>query len=248
MDLITRFYFAMEIPGLEKLLLGNKNESRRVEKGQVLTSYDASSLVVDRLGDQARGQGAAIACFYFDFAARKEQSSVSVMGALLKQIVSGLEEIPEEIAEAYEDQKQVLGGRGPELAAILQMLHCTASIKPIFIFIDALDECAARDRVKILDSLHEILQGPPGTRVFVTGRSYIEAEVGKRLSGMVTAMRITPRRDDMVSYLHSRLDEDATPDAMDSSLKADILKKIPEDNSEMWVEATTPENLSQVIG
>ena len=213
----------------------------------MLTSCDASSLVADSLGDQARGQGAAVACFYFDFAARKEQSSVSVLGSLLKQVVSGLEEIPKEIAEAYEDQKPVLGGRGPQLASIVRMLQNTASIKRTFMFIDGLDECAARDRVKILDSLNQIIQSSPGTRMFLTGRSHIEAEVGNRLSGRVTAMRITPRRDDVVSYLHSRLDEDSTPDAMDSSLKADILRKIPEDISEMWVIATTPEKLSQVI-
>ena len=246
-DLIRRFYFAMEIPGLGKLLSGNKGESRQMESGQVLTSGDASSLLVDSLGHRVRGQGAAIACFYFDFAAQKEQSSVSVLSALLKQVVSGLEEIPGEIAEAYEDHKSVVGGQGLPLAAIVQMLQNTASVKRTFIFIDALDECAARDRIKILDSLNKILQSSPGTRMFVTGRSYIEAEVGKRLSGMVTAMRITPRRDDVVSYLHSRLDEDATPDAMDSSLKADILKKIPEDISEMWVEAATPK-LSRVSG
>ena len=237
-DLIRRFYFAMEIPGLGKLLLGNKGESRRMEKGQVLTSRDASSLLVDSLGYQAggyqaRGQGAAIACCYFDLAVRKEQSSVSVLGALLKQVVGGLEEIPGEIAEAYEGQKSVVGGQGLPLAAIVQMLQNAASRKRTFIFIDALDECAARDRVKILDSLNKILQSSPGTRMFVTGRSYIEAEVGKRLSGRVTAIRITPRRDDVVSYLRSRLDEDTTPDAMDSTLKADILKKIPEDISEM---------------
>ena len=199
----------------------------------MLTSCDASSLLVDSLGDQVRGQGAAIACFYFDFAAREEQSSVSVLGSLLKQVVSGLEEIPREIAEAYEDQKSVVGGRGLQLAAAVRMLQKTASIKRTFIFIDALDECAARDRVKVLDSLNKILPSSSGTRIFVTGRSYIEAEVQGRFSGRVTAMRITPRRGDVVSYLHSRLDEDATPDAMDSSLKADILKKIPEDISDM---------------
>ena len=189
--------------------------------------------MVDNLGDQARGQGAAIACFYFDFAARKEQSSVSMLGALLKQVVSGLEEIPEEIVEAYEDQRLVVGGRGPQLAAIVKMLQNTVSTKRTFILIDALDECVARDRVKILDSLNQIVQSSPGTRIFVTGRSHIEAEVGRRLSGRVTAIRITPRRDDIVSYIHSRLDEDITPDAMDNSLKTDILKKIPKDISEM---------------
>ena len=39
--LITRFYFATEIPGLERLLLGKKDESRRMEEGQMLTSRNA---------------------------------------------------------------------------------------------------------------------------------------------------------------------------------------------------------------
>ena len=231
-DLITRCYFATEILGLERLLLSKMAESRRIE-GQVLTGRDASSLVVDTLAGLTRGQGAAIACFYFDFAARKEQSSASALGALLKQVVSGLEEIPGEIVEAYEDQKSVVGGGGPQLAAIIKMLQNTASMKRTFLFIDALDECVARDRAKILDSLDQIIQCSPGTRIFVTGRSYIEAEVGRRLSGRVTAMRITPRRDDVVSYIHRRLDEDTTPDAMDGNIKGDILKKIPDNISEM---------------
>jgi len=126
------------------------------------------------------------------------------------------------------------------------MLYTTASEKPTFICIDALDECQAGYRAKILDSLNQILQRSPGTRVFATGRPHIEAEVGRRLSRKETAIRIAPRRDDIISYLHSRLNEDATPDAMDSSLRADILRKIPEDISEMYVEPTTWENLPQV--
>ena len=69
--------------------------------------------------------------------------------------------------------------------------------------------------------------------MFVTGRPHIEPEVEKWLSGRVTAMRITPRRHDIINYLHTRLGEDTRPGAMDSSLKKDILKKIPEDVSEM---------------
>ena len=204
-----------------------------MEEGQVLTSCDASSLVIDSLGDRAGGQGVTIACFYFDFAAQKEQSPASMLGAVLKQVVSGLGEVPEEIEQAYRDQKEVIGGRGPRLADIVKMLQNTVSIKRTFICIDALDECAVGYRVKILDSLNQILPKSPGTRMIVTGRPHIEAEAGKRLSGRGTALRITPRRHDIISYLHSRLDEDIRPDAMDSSLKADILEKIPEDVSEM---------------
>ena len=200
---------------------------------RVLTSYDVSSLVIDKLCDQARCRKMAVACFYFDFAAEKEQSSAGMLGAVLKQVVSGLEGIPEEIAQAYEDHKKVIGGRGLQLADIVRMLQTTASEKPTFICIDALDECVAGYRVKLLDSLNQILRRSPGTRVFVTGRPHIEPEVEKWLSGRVTAMRITPRRHDIINYLHTRLGEDTRPGAMDSSLKKDILKKIPEDVSEM---------------
>ena len=198
----------------------------------MLTSYD-SSLVIDNLGDRARGQGIAVAGFYFDFAAQTEQSPASMLGAVLSQVVSGLEEVPKEIVQAYEDQKEVMGGRKPRLADIVRMLQNTVSVKRTFICIDALDECVARYRVDILDSLNQIQRVSPGTRMFVTGRPHIEAEVGKRLSGRGTTIRITPHKRDVISYLQCRLEEDTTPDAMDGNLKADILKKISKDVSEM---------------
>ena len=198
----------------------------------MLTSYDVSSLVIDRLCDQAGGQNATVACFYFDFAARKEQSPTSMLSSLLKQLVYGLQEIPMEISLAYQGQKSAIGGREPQLADIVKMMQSTASQKPTFICIDALDECVVGDRVKVLDSLNQVLQGSPSTRMFVTGRPHIEAEVWKCLLGRVKTLRITPPRDDIISYLHSRLDEDTMPTAMDSSLKADILRKIPDDVSE----------------
>jgi len=203
--------------------------------------------MIDSLCDQVTGQDVAVACFYFDFAVQKEQSSVSMLGAVLKQVVSGLEKVPMEIAQAHEDQKKVIGGRGPQLADIIQMLYTTASEKPLFICIDALDECVAEQRAKILDSLDQILRRSPSTRIFVTGRPHIQVEIGNRLLGRVAIIHITPTRDDINNYLHTRLGEDTTPDAMDSTLKADILKKIPEGISEMYVEAMTPVKLPPAV-
>ena len=233
---------------MAKPILGNTNEVRGMEeKWQGLTSRCASSLVIDNLCDRARGRNATVACFYFDFAVQKEQSSTSTMGALLKQVVGGLEEIPEEISGAYQDQKKAIGGRGPRLTDIVKMLQTASSKKPTFICIDALDECVPGDRVKILDSLNQILQKSPGARIFVTGRPHIRPEIRRRLSGRVVAsLSISSNRDDIIRYLHSRLEEDTTPDAMDGSLEADILKKIPENISEMYVEKTTPVRVLQV--
>ena len=213
----------------------------------MLTNRDASSLVIDSLCNQAEGWNATIACFYFDFAAQKEQSPTSMLGALVKQLVWGLEETPEEVSRAYQNQKNAIGGRGPQLSDMVKMLQSTSSNKRTFICIDALDECAVEHRVKVLNSLNEILQKSPGTRIFLTGRPHIRPEIGRRLTGRVASISISPMRDDITRYLRSRLDEDTIPDAMDSSLEADILKKIPENISEMYVEAITLGKLSQVI-
>jgi len=204
----------------------------------VLTSRYFSSVVIDSLCDRLGEQDVAVACFYFDFAAKTEQLPTSMLGALLKQVVGGLTNLPGEISEPYENQKRVLGGRAPRLSDIVKMLQATSSEKRTFICIDALDECAAEYRVKLLNSLNQILEKAPGTRIFATGRPHIQDEVVRRLSGKVTAIRITPKRGDIIRYLQNRLDEDTTPDAMDSSLEAEILRKIPEDISEMYVENT----------
>ena len=201
----------------------------------MLTSSDISSLVIDILCDQAGGRNATVACFYFDFAAQNEQSPANMLGSLLKQMVCGQEVIPGEIWQAYQNQRNAIGGRGPRLSDIVKMLQTTSREKRTLICIDALDECAAGHRTKLLDSLNQVLLGSPGTRIFMTGRPHILPEVRRRLAGRMASISINPKRDDVIRYLQSKLEEDTNPDAMDSSLEADILKKIPQDISEMYV-------------
>ena len=192
--------------------------------------------MIDSLCDQAREQNATVACFYFDFAAQKDQSSASAMGALLKQVVGGLEEIPEEISRAYQEQKRAIGGRGPRLSDIVKMLQTATSTQRTFICIDAIDECVPEYRVKVLNSLNKILQKSPGARIFMTGRLHIQPEIGRCFAGSVTSLSISTKRDDIIRYLHRRLEEDTTPDAMNGNLEAEIMRKIPEDVSEMYVQ------------
>ena len=59
--------------------------------------------MVDRLCDRSRGQSTAVTCFYLDFAARKEQSVASILGSLLRQAVGGMDQIPEEIMQAFQE-------------------------------------------------------------------------------------------------------------------------------------------------
>ena len=199
----------------------------------MLTKRDVSSLVVDRLCDQATGQNTAITCFYFDFAARKQQSATSMLGSLVKQVVSGVERVPEEISRAFQEQKLAIGGREPRLPDIVKMLQAVTASLHTFICIDALDECEVVHRVKLLSSLKQILEKSPDTRIFITGRPHIRAEIEKRLPGRVISVSIGSRKDDIIGYLRVRLGEDETPDAMDESLVVEILRKIPENMSQM---------------
>ena len=203
----------------------------------MLTNCDVSSLVVDWLCHKATGQDTAITCFYFDFAARKEQSATSMLGSLLKQIIGGLEKIPEEISQAFQEQKKAVGGRGLLLPDIVRMLQTITFSLPTFVCIDALDECAIVHRVKLLDSLKQILEKSPLTRIFIIGRPHIRDEVEKRLAGQVTSVSVSSNKDDIIGYLRVRLDEDESPEAMDESLAAEILEKIPDKMSEMYVGA-----------
>ena len=202
----------------------------------MLTSGNRSSLVVDRLCDRTREQNTSVTCFYFDFAAQKEHSAASILGSLLKQMISGAGRISEETWRALREQNELVSGRRPQLIDIVKMLQLITSSQCTYMCIDALDECTAKQRFKLFDSLKQILDKSPATRVFVTGRPHVRAEIEKRLARRVTSISVGPTRDDILGYLRVRLDEDETPDAMDANLEADILDQIPENTSEMCVE------------
>ena len=75
----------------------------------LLTSCDLSSLVIDRLCDECIRKGTAVTCFYFDYAARKEQSPINMLGFLLKQLASRFEPIPDAIVQEFQNQKKLIG-------------------------------------------------------------------------------------------------------------------------------------------
>ena len=99
------------------------------------TDCDDSSLVVDKLCHQTEGQYTAVTCFYFDFAARKEQTATSRLGSILKQVINGTERIPEDIWLALQKQKKVVSGRKPQLGDIVKILQLITSSLPTFMVI-----------------------------------------------------------------------------------------------------------------
>ena len=201
----------------------------------MLTGCDDSSLVVDKLRDQTGGQHTAVTCFCFDFTAREEQTATSILGSILKQVISGTESVPEDIWRTLQEQKKAVSGSKPQLGDIVKVPQPTAPPQRTFMATDALDKCTTVQRVQLFESLKQILEKSPGARIFVPGRFRIRAEITKHLTRQMTSIYLGLTRDEVIRSLRVRLSEDETPDAMDSSLEADILEIIPASISEMWV-------------
>ena len=199
----------------------------------MLTGCDDSSLVVDRLRDQAKGQNAVVTYFYFDFAVRKELTAIAMLGSMLKQMIDEMEVIPGDISRGLKEQLSAIYGYEPQLVDIVKIIQLIASSQPIFMCIDGLDKCVGAHRIRILDSLKQILDKSPGTRIFMTGRPEIRAEIEERLTERVISLHLGLSKGGIATYLRARLAEDEIPDAMDESLEGDILEKIPENVSGM---------------
>jgi len=177
-----------------------------------------------------------VTCFYFDFASRSEQSPVNMLGSLLRQLVTGLEEIPEAVIRGFQNEKKAIGGRGLQVSGILKMFQAITATKRTFICADALDECVPENRVVVLESLGQILRSLPDIRIFITGRSHIRSEVERRLDGTATFILIEPTEDGVVDYLREKLKNDTTPEEMNSALEANIMESISQLSSETYVE------------
>jgi len=190
--------------------------------------------VIDRLCDQAGGEDIAVTGLYCDFLAQQEQTTTNMIGAILKQLV-GRGDIPKEVREAFQKAKKEFGGRGLLLAEMMGMLRIAlASLSQVFICIDALDECLPKHLPQLLESLRNIVQESPRTRIFLTGRPHVGSAIQRYFTKAVV-VPVSPNTDDIRNYIEMKLDRDDEPEAMDSDLRADIVKVILDKMSDMCV-------------
>jgi len=200
--------------------------------------------VIDSLCDQEE-ENIAVAAFYCDFASQQEQTINNVMGAILKQLV-GKGEITKGLREAFQKAKKEVGGRGPRLPDLMGMLRtAVASLPKVFICVDALDECLPKCLPELLGSLRDIVRESPNTRIFLTGRPHVREDIQRYFTKAVV-IPISPNTEDVRNYLEMRLDMDAEPEAMNSDLRADIVRVILENISDMCVRPFRISTLSMI--
>ena len=183
--------------------------------------------MIDDLCDGRYEEDIAIAMFYCDFRDQQEQTTIKIMGAILKQlVVRG--EVLEDVKERFQRAKKEVGGRGLRLPDMVQMLKgAVSTLSQVFICIDALDECHPKHLLEFLGSMKDILEVSPRMRIFVTGRPQVEAEITRQFATSVR-VPISPKTHDIERYLDNKLKMDTEHYAMSEGLRADILRVIPE--------------------
>jgi len=206
----------------------------------LLTASNLSSLVIDSLCDEPREDGIAITMFYCDdFRDRQELTATNIMGAIVKQLaVRG--EVLGHVQAAFQKAKMEVGGRGLRLPDMVRMLkQAIATLHQVFICIDALDECPPQHQLELLRSLKDILRESPRTRVFLTGRPQVEADITKCFADRLM-VPISPKAHDITIYLEKKLEMDPEPVAMSDGLRAEILGIIPKEISETYAHPQPP--------
>ena len=171
-----------------------------------------------------------------------------MLGSLLRQLISGLGEIPAAIAQDFRKEKMFIGGRGLQVSRILKMVRTITTTRRTFICVDALDECMPEHRMVVLESLGQILRGSPHTRIFMTGRPHVRSEVEGGLGEAATFVLIRVTEDGILRFLREKLRKDTIPNVINSALEGDIMKSIPAISSETYVGTRPRAKLLQING
>ena len=184
-----------------------------------------SSLVIDELSDRTQKAGnleIGLAYIYCDYRDQSQQTTVNLVGGMLKQLLLTLPNLPKAIIAIYE-QKWQRERKRLELPDAVTMLHTVCrTFSWTYICLDALDECG--DMNQLLKSLQE---APPSIHFFITGRKHIQTSVQRHFKEAVT-ITIEANESDIKAFIKTRIGENRIlePDVMDETLEEEIMEKI----------------------
>jgi hypothetical protein len=129
-----------------------------------------AAIAIDHLCRTARSDDIGVAYLFFNYKAQVDQSALSLLAALLKQLVQSRPDIAAPVTQIY-DQHSKLRSR-PSLEDIFRVLQSVClNYAVIHIIVDALDECADKDgaRSRLINKLRE-LQVKTDVRLMFTSR------------------------------------------------------------------------------
>ena len=158
-----------------------------------------ASIAIHRLLKMREEQRSAVAFLYFNYNLRPEQTLMHMHRTILRQLVETFPSIPDEIAQHHR------ANRDPSLLEIFDMLSSVIeNHNPVFIVIDALDECSPESLSEVLDAVQRLQN--LGARFMLTSRFNTSIEGRFRHVDKCFSLEILAADKDMEAYIARNFD------------------------------------------
>ncbi|KAF4822652.1 Vegetative incompatibility protein HET-E-1 [Colletotrichum siamense] len=129
-----------------------------------------ASVIIDHLRLLPTSE-ASISHFYLKYSDEGSQILPIILASLLKQVLSGLAEIPKVVMQAFESNRN--GSRTIGTADAMRMLLDVSTGRRLrYVVLDALDECEQSQRRRLLHAIEELAQCDI-IKILVTSRSHL---------------------------------------------------------------------------
>jgi hypothetical protein len=181
--------------------------------------------VIDHLEEHSAAMNSSIglAYVYCDYRDQKEQSIENIIGAVLKQLLGLLPEIPGTILKVYDER--ITHQKPLSLADAMDLLRAAcAQFSKTYVCLDALDELG-----DLRGLLIKLRDSPSSMRIFLTGRQHIQGTVQEYFKED-NIIAIEARGNDIRLFCENEIGgaNDLEPDAMDEKLRKTTLSKVTE--------------------
>jgi hypothetical protein len=191
-----------------------------------------SAIAIDHICKTAWNESIGVAYLFCNYKTQGDQSALSLLSALLKQLVQGQPDMATPITSIYDYHTR--RNTRPSLNDIFRILQSVCSnYTAIYIVVDALDECADRDgaRSRLVNKLDE-LQTKSDVRLMYTSR-FIPEIMQKFVSHPLLEIRASPH--DVRRFVEGRIPYLPKCIQRDDDLKRTIQDKVVEAVDGMYV-------------
>jgi hypothetical protein len=158
--------------------------------------------VVDALSERFQNNDSIVVAYvYCDFKRQNEQTLEHLLASVLKQLAQGRPSLPESVKSLYDQKAKKSRPSVDDTLTVLQSV--AADYSRVFIVIDALDECRAKDgcRTQLLSKLSN-LQTKCGTNLFATSRYIPEIMMEFKQAPL---LEIRANEQDVWRYIDGRI-------------------------------------------
>jgi hypothetical protein len=162
-----------------------------------------------------------------------------MIGALLKQAITKLNDLPTEIVSSLRERLKKRSQLSLEEVCNV-FLQIVREFRKLYICIDALDECKEKHRGILLQSLAKVSKDCKRDcfRMFVTGRPHLnwDKNIQRRFDlGSQVQICLEANPEDIRIYVEHEIDADENDECMSDALRSEILERIVDNSDRMYV-------------